>query len=99
MAITYRPGNGLPYTNATIASLTANQVAGTDPILTASAIRRGLVINPLANCGLTLSAGGPVLWPLFANVPNSFSGLDCPTNALYLTSGLTAATALSIAVA
>lgn len=90
---------GLSYTSASIASLTANQAAGTDSILAANAARKALVINPPANCGLSLTAGGPVIWPLFANVPNSFSGQDCPTGALYLTTGLAAAQALPIAVA
>lgn len=90
---------GLPYTDATISSLTANQAAGTDPILVANTARKALVINPPAGCGLSLSAGGPVIWPLFANVPNSFSGSDCPTGALYLTTGLAAAQSLPMGVA
>jgi hypothetical protein len=90
---------GLTYTDTSIASLSANQAAGTTAILAASATRKALVINPPANCGLALSSGGPVIWPLFANVPNSFIGQECPTAALYLTTGLSAAQALPIAVA
>lgn len=95
------PGStsGLTYTDVTVSSLSANQAAGTAVILAADSSRKALVINPPADCGLSLTASGPVIWPLFGGVPNSFSGQDCPKNALYLTAGLTAAQALPMAVA
>lgn len=91
--------SGLPYADASISSLSAGQAAGTAVILAADTARKALVINPPANCGLTLSSGGPVIWPLFANAPNSFTGQDCPTGALYLTAGLATAQALPMAEA
>lgn len=98
-AVSPGSSSGLTYTDASIPSLSANQVAGTTSILAANAARKALVINPPADCGLSLTAGGPVIWPLFGGVPNSFSGQDCPKNALFLTTGLTAGQALPMAVA
>lgn len=90
---------GLSYTDVSIASLTANQANGVVAIFNVDITRKALVFNPPADCGLGLTSGGPAIWPLYANTANSFTGPECPTDALYLTAGLTAGQTLPIAAA
>ncbi|MEO7691301.1 MAG: hypothetical protein ABIS51_18600 [Sphingomonas sp.] len=94
--------NGLPvehvpsnFTSLTIGSLTANQAAGTDPIIPLDLDRRILVIVPPADCLLSLTPGGVGDFPLIGGVPNDLAGQLCPVNALYVV-GLAAAARLPI---
>jgi hypothetical protein len=86
---------GVTYADVSIASMTANQAAGTDPARAANAARRALMINPPSDCMLAIAPGATRGWPLFANVPNTIVGQECPTNVLYLI-GLTTGAAVSI---
>lgn len=85
------------YVDRTVASLSAGQAAGTSVVLAANPARRGLMINPPIDCTLLISAasGTPRGWPLFANVPNTIVGQECPTNDIYIY-GLTAGQVLAI---
>jgi hypothetical protein len=86
---------GTAYTDASIASLSAGQAAHTATVLAANANRKALMINPPADCILTIATAATAGWPLFANVPNTIVGQECPTNALYLV-GLSAGAAVTI---
>ncbi len=82
---------------SSIPSLTANQAAGTAPILAANPNRTAIKIVPPADCLLRVVSGGSGVGgiPLFGGVPNDFSGQDCPMGALYIT-GLATGAALTI---
>jgi hypothetical protein len=86
---------GSNYVDISIASLTAAQANASSPVIAANSERRVLMINPPADCVLRISAGAGRGWPLYGNVPNSISGEECPTNALYVT-GLATGVALTI---
>ena len=80
-----------------IASLSANQAAGTAAVLAANDSRTAIKIVPPVDCLLRVVSGGSGVGgiPLFGGVSNDFSGHDCPMGALYVT-GLSAGTALTI---
>lgn len=86
---------GSAFVDVSIASLSAGQVAGTASIIGANPARKSLMINPPADCVLTLSSGAVRGLPLFGGVANSITGQECPTNALYV-SGLSTGAALTI---
>lgn len=81
--------------DVSIASISSTQASATDPVLASNVDRRVLMINPLADCTLRITAGAGRGWPLYGGVPNSISGEECPTNALYI-SGLATGAALTI---
>lgn len=86
---------GTSFTDSSIASLSSLQAAGTSSVLPTNVNRKSLKIVPPADCVLTLTAGSSAGIPLFAGVPNTLAGGDCPTNALYVT-GLVAGNTLVI---
>lgn len=77
-------GVSLSYTDQTVASLSSGQAAGTSAILGVSAARKALVIVPPADCTLTLVSGATTGIPLYAGIPNTFIGAECPSNALFI---------------
>lgn len=88
---------GHEFADVSVASLSAGQAAGTTTVLAANASRKALMVNPPADCTLLIAsaAGSTQGYPLFGNVPNTITGQECPTNALYVY-GLSAANALTI---
>jgi hypothetical protein len=85
------------YFDVSVNSLTANQAAGTDPIIAADPFRRVFAITPINDGKLCIAGGGVgFCWALYAGVTRTISGPDCPQNALYIT-GQTAATVLPMA--
>lgn len=94
------PALNAPFTDVSVASLSAGQAAGTTAVITANAARRAIAITPAADGRLYIasSAGAGFYWPLYAGVTRMLSGADCPTNALFVT-GQTAAAALPMAEA
>lgn len=88
-------GGGLTYTDVSVGSLSAGQAAGTATVIAANASRKALMINPPADCILTIASAATKGWPLFANVPNTITGQECPTNGLYVY-GLSAAASLTM---
>lgn len=77
---------GLPYTQTPV-TLTANQAAGTDPILAANPNRQGLKLVVPADCGVATASGATIGLPAFAGVAWERSGPECPTNAIYVVGG------------
>jgi hypothetical protein len=86
---------GTAFAEVSINSLSANQAAGTQAIVAANAGRKTLMLNPPADCVLTITSGATKGRPLFGNVPNAIAGPECPTNALFV-SGLSAGQTLTI---
>lgn len=83
------------YADASIATLSADKAAGTEPVLPPNPARRGVMIVPPVDCRLTLAPGAAGGWPLFAGVPNSIAAPEVPANALYL-AGLPAGASVTI---
>ena len=86
---------GTALTDQSVASLSSGQAAGTSTVIAANTSRHVLVIVPPADCTLTLTSGSTRGIPLIGGLPNTFSGAEVPTNALYV-SGLTAGQTLVI---
>lgn len=86
---------GSAFVDRSIVALTAQQAAGTDPVLAANPARRALQIVPPAACMLRLASGAAGGVPLRGDQPNQLAGPSCPTNALYVT-GLAAGALLTI---
>jgi len=85
------------FADQTVASLSAQQAAGTASIIAANPNRHAFAITPASDGKLCIGTGGAgFCWPLIAGITKALSGPDCPTNALYVT-GQTAGTALPIA--
>lgn len=84
---TMSPG-GLPYTDVSVASLSAGQAAGTALVQPANPTRKGLAIVPNADGRLyytgSATADG-VYHSLYAGVHKVLTGPDCPTGAIYVT--------------
>jgi hypothetical protein len=86
----------ISYTDKTIVSLSADQAAGIASIIVANPARKAFAITPTNDGRLYVSSNlNGFFYPLYAGVTRSFSGSDCPQNALYVT-GQTAATPLPI---
>jgi hypothetical protein len=79
------------YTNVSIVTLTTNQATGIDPIIAQDTGRRGLKIQPPADCLLLLSPSSTTGIQLVGGYPNGFDG----GNALYV-SGLATGNTLVI---
>lgn len=79
------------YSNASIVTLTTSQATGIDPIIAQDTGRRGLKIQPPANCLLLLSSASATGIQLVGGFPNGFDG----GNALYV-SGLSTGDTLVI---
>jgi hypothetical protein len=75
---------GVSFGDASVASLTAGQAAGTSIVLAANTARSALKIVPPADCYLAVAPGKTAGIPLYGGVQNTFEGNGCPTNALYL---------------
>jgi hypothetical protein len=86
---------GALFTDRSISSLSANQAAGTEAVLPGNADRIALKIVPPADCRLGITSGAATGTPLYGGVENTFDGLGCPTNALYI-GGLTTGAAVLI---
>lgn len=86
---------GSAWVDVSVASLTADQAAGTVAILAENLSRKGLMINPPTDCILAIGSGETSGWPLFTEVPNSIMAPEVPTNTLYV-SGLAENAALVI---
>jgi hypothetical protein len=86
------------FVDVSVASLSAGQAAGTASVIAANANRRVFAITPTNDGRLYIAtaAGNGFYWPLYAGVTRVLSGVDCPTNALFVT-GQTAGTALPMA--
>lgn len=83
------------YTDKSVASLSAGQAAGTLAVLAANPNRRALMINPSADCQLTIGAGATRGWKLFGNLPNTITGQECPADDIFII-GLTAGATVTI---
>jgi hypothetical protein len=76
--------SGSAFIGRSIAALSAGQAAGTVPILSANPARTALKVVPQNDCFLTIGSGETTGVPLYGNVENSFTGAECPVNAVYL---------------
>lgn len=77
-------------------TLTADQAAGTDPILGANSNRDALIVGVDGDCYLTGKSGHTRGWPLISGIPNIIGeGGLCPQNQLWI-SGLVAGSIVSI---
>lgn len=85
---------GAAFTNQSVSALTSQQAAGSSSVLPVNVNRKALKIVPPSDCTLKIGTSGAGI-PLFAGVPNEFSGGDCPTNELYIT-GLSTGVAVTI---
>lgn len=83
------------YVDVSVTSLSSGQAAGTATVIGANTLRKSLMINPPADCILTLASAASTGWPLFGGVPNTISGVECPANALFVV-GLSAGAALTV---
>jgi hypothetical protein len=77
------------FVDKSIASLTPNQAAGVDPILAANTSRHSVLITPPRDAQLSITPQATTGRKLYANLPDTISGVGCPSNALYVT-GLSA---------
>ena len=85
----------IPYADRSVSSMSTQQAAGTSAVLGVNTARHALVITPPTDCFLSIVAGSSVGIPLFAGIPNTFSGPECPSNAIFVL-GLSAGNALTI---
>lgn len=83
------------YVDKSIASLSAGQAAGTTAILPEVGMRTSLVIQPPADCYLSITSGLTTGYKLFGGVPNMIAQGACPRNQLFI-SGLSAAVRVEI---
>ena len=89
--------SGLTYLDITVASLTAEQAAGTSPVAPANFNRKAFGITPLSDGKLYIKSatGLGFYWAIYAGVTRTLTGQDCPFNELYVT-GQTAGSRLVI---
>jgi hypothetical protein len=85
------------YVDRSVTALNASQAAGTTPVILANPARKAFAITPTNDGRLYIGTGASgFFYPLYAGVTRSFSGSDCPQNALYVT-GQTIGTQLPMA--
>jgi len=64
--------------------LNQKQADGTESVIPEGSGRNSLKIVPPSKCYLTLKPGDTAGIPLFAGVANEFSGVQCPSNPLFI---------------
>jgi len=85
------------FADKSVASLSANQAAGTEEVISSNPQRKSIAITPVNDGKLYLKSGATgFFWPVYAGVTKALSGNDCPTNALFIT-GQTVSSTLAIA--
>lgn len=77
---------GTTYQDITVAALSSAQAAGAAQIAGINPARRLIAITPAYDGRLYIgtAASGGFFWPLYAGVTRVLSGVDCPTNALFV---------------
>lgn len=72
------------FTDRSVGALSAQQAAGTAPILGANPSRTSLKIVPRYDSVLKIAANAISGIPLYGWVENTFTGSECPANELFI---------------
>lgn len=76
---------GVALTDRTVVSQSANQVAGTDPVLAANAARHVLTFVPAVDCRIWVAGGVSYGIPIYAGIRTTLAGPEAGAGAWYAT--------------
>lgn len=73
------------FIDRTVASLSSGQAAGTASVIAANTARLSLILRAEKDCAIAFESGAAAgVISLYAGLPRTLTGADCPANALYV---------------